>query len=89
MVYHMVMPRKQVLVQLDDALVDALDRLAERHGVSRSELIRRGAAAVIESAERLEADRAVAEAYRATPETEAEIAAAHATALRLLDEETW
>ena len=36
--------RRQVLVQLDDALVDELDARARRAGVSRSELIRRAIA---------------------------------------------
>ena len=36
MVYHMVMARKQVLVQLDDDLVARLDELAAHLAVSRS-----------------------------------------------------
>jgi metal-responsive CopG/Arc/MetJ family transcriptional regulator len=43
----MVMARKQVLVQLDDELVARLDEVAARRGVSRSELVRRGALALI------------------------------------------
>ncbi len=50
MVYPMVVTRKQVLVQLDDEQVERLDRLAEREGTSRSELLRRGAAAVLAAA---------------------------------------
>jgi metal-responsive CopG/Arc/MetJ family transcriptional regulator len=64
----MVMARKQVLVQLDDDLIERLDRLAERHRVSRSELIRRGALAVLEADRVDEADRALIEAYRAQPQ---------------------
>ncbi len=45
------MGRREVLVQLDDDLVDRLDRLAEQQGTNRSELLRRGAAAVLEAAE--------------------------------------
>jgi metal-responsive CopG/Arc/MetJ family transcriptional regulator len=68
MVYHMVMPRKQVLVQLDDELVDRLDELARRVEVSRSELLRRGAVAVLE-ADRIEgAERALVTAYRQHPQ---------------------
>jgi metal-responsive CopG/Arc/MetJ family transcriptional regulator len=41
--------RKQVIVQLDDKLVADLDRAAEDEGVSRSELIRRAALALLEA----------------------------------------
>ena len=68
MLYHMLMPRKQVLVQLDDALVMRLDELAGRLAVSRSELLRRGALAVLEAARTEEAERAAVEAYRRQPE---------------------
>lgn len=60
----MVMPRRQVLVQLDDELVERLDRLAERANVSRSELLRRGAVAVLEASRLDEAEQALIEAYR-------------------------
>ena len=68
MIYHMVMARKQVLVQLDDQTVKKLDRVASRLGVSRSELLRRGAAAVLEAEELREADRRLVEAYRSAPQ---------------------
>ena len=76
MVYHMVMARKQVLVQLDDDLIERLDRLAERQGTSRSELLRRGAAAVLEAADHAEADRALQDAYRRMPQDPAIVSAA-------------
>ncbi len=41
------MARKHVEVQLDDDLVDRLDEVADRHGVSRSELLRRAALALL------------------------------------------
>jgi metal-responsive CopG/Arc/MetJ family transcriptional regulator len=41
------MPRREVLVQLDDELVEQLDRIAKALGTSRSELLRRGTQAVI------------------------------------------
>jgi metal-responsive CopG/Arc/MetJ family transcriptional regulator len=40
------MGRREVLVQLDDELVERRDRLAAEQGTNRSELLRRGAAAV-------------------------------------------
>lgn len=66
--YHMVMARREVLVQLDDDLVERLDKLAEHVGTSRSELIRRGATAVLESADESEADRRLQLAYRRVPQ---------------------
>jgi len=68
MLYHMVMGRREVLVQLDEDLVDRLDRLAKTEGVSRSELLRRGAAAVLDAAELHDADRALQDAYRRVPQ---------------------
>lgn len=68
MFYHMVMSRKQVLVQLDDDLVERLDELAGRLDVSRSELLRRGALAVIDAHRLAGADAALVEAYRRVPQ---------------------
>jgi Ribbon-helix-helix protein, copG family len=68
--------RREVLVQLDDDLVDRLDRLAEQYGTNRSELLRRGAAAVLEAAERAEADRVLQDAYRRLPQDPVIVAAA-------------
>jgi hypothetical protein len=68
MTYHVAMARRQVLVQLDDDLVARLDRLATEEGTSRSELLRRGAAAVLEAAELMRADAALREAYRRVPQ---------------------
>jgi predicted transcriptional regulator len=64
----MLMPRREVLVQLDDELVRRLDLLAAKVGTSRSELLRRGALAVIEAAELAEADRQLVDAYRRQPQ---------------------
>lgn len=67
MVYHMVVARREVLVQLDDQLVEKLDELARRTEVSRSELLRRGALAVIEADEWARADQRLTEAYGKYP----------------------
>jgi predicted transcriptional regulator len=53
----MSMARREVLVQLDDDLVARLDELAAQLGTNRSELLRRGAAAVINAEELATADR--------------------------------
>jgi Arc/MetJ-type ribon-helix-helix transcriptional regulator len=76
MKYHMVMARKQVLVQLDDELVAALDRLAAARGTSRSDLVRRSVLALLEAADVAEADRALQDAYRRIPPDPALVEAA-------------
>ena len=76
MAYHMPMARREVLVQLDDDLVGRLDALAERAGTSRSELLRRGALAVLQAAELAEADQQLVEAYRRQPQDPAIVTAA-------------
>ncbi len=74
--YHMSMARKQVLVQLDDELVARLDALADSQGVSRSELLRRGARAVLEAEELARADEELRAAYRRRPQDPAIVEAA-------------
>jgi metal-responsive CopG/Arc/MetJ family transcriptional regulator len=61
------MARREVLVQLDDELVDRLDALAADLGTNRSELMRRGAQAVLEAEELTAADRHLLLAYRRQP----------------------
>ena len=67
MVYPMEMARREVLVQLDDDLVERLDELAADLGTNRSDLIRRGAQAVLDAERLAEADRELQAAYRRTP----------------------
>ena len=76
MLYHRVMARREVLVQLDDELVSRLDLLAAKVGCSRSELLRRGAVAVLEAAALAEADQQLVDAYRRQPQDPAIVAAA-------------
>jgi len=64
----MVMARRQVLVQLDDDLVTRLDVIAADIGVSRSELLRRGALAVLEAREIAQADSELIQAYSRQPQ---------------------
>jgi predicted transcriptional regulator len=70
------MARREVLVQLDDELVASLDDLARRRGVSRSELLRQGALAVLEASELAAADLQLQEAYRRHPQEPALVDAA-------------
>ncbi len=67
MVYHMVMARREVLVQLDDEMVEKLDEMARRVKVSRSELLRRGALAVLQADEWAQADERLVEGYTRHP----------------------
>lgn len=67
MLYHMVMPRREVLVQLDDELVERLDEIAGRTSVSRSELLRRAALALIEADRLAQADQRLIEGYTKSP----------------------
>lgn len=61
------MARREVLVQLDDDLVERLDALATQVGTNRSELLRRGAQAVISAEDLAKADREFEAAYRRQP----------------------
>jgi predicted transcriptional regulator len=79
--------RKQVLVQLDDALVAALDRRANEAGVSRSELIRTAIADHLRDLDWEEADRAAIEAYRRVPEDARELPALDRLAVEILGDE--
>ncbi len=63
----MKMARREVLVQLDDDLVERLDALAADLGTNRSELMRRGAQAILEAEDLATADRALRQAYRRQP----------------------
>jgi metal-responsive CopG/Arc/MetJ family transcriptional regulator len=62
------MSRREVLVQLDDDLVTRLDHLASERGISRSELLRRGAIAVLDAADLRRADDELQVAYRRIPQ---------------------
>lgn len=62
------MGRREVLVQLDDDLVTRLDQLASERGTSRSELLRRGAVAVLDAADLRGADEELQAAYRRIPQ---------------------
>lgn len=71
----MAMPRREVLVQLDDELVARLDVLARRAKVSRSELLRRGALAVLQADEWVKADKRLKRGYAKHPPDPALLAA--------------
>lgn len=62
------MARKQVIVQLDDKLVAELDKAAKQDGVSRSELLRAAAVALLEARKVRRLERRLVAAYKETPQ---------------------
>ena len=80
------MARREVLVQLDDRLVERLDHLARALGTNRSELLRRGARAVIAAEDLAAADSELAEAYRRLPPDPALVRSAARLAARTAPE---
>lgn len=62
------MARKQVIVQLDDKLVAELDKAAAQEGVSRSELIRMAALALIEARKIRRLEKKLVDAYTKVPQ---------------------
>jgi len=73
-----------VLVQLDDEIVQALDRLTGPMDASRSDLIRRAVNLWLDALDEAEADIRYAEAYKRIPDDLEELAAWDALQL-----ETW
>ena len=67
-------------------VVERLDRLADEQGTNRSELLRRGAAAVLEASELAAADRELQDAYRRIPQDPAVVTAATRLAARTVPE---
>lgn len=63
-------------MQLDEELVDQLDRLAARLDTNRSELLRRGASAVLAAVDVEVADEELRQAYRRIPQDPALVIAA-------------
>lgn len=59
--------RRQILIQLSDELIAALDERASRLGVSRSALIRQAIEAHLRDDVRAEIDRRIVEGYRRIP----------------------
>jgi predicted transcriptional regulator len=86
MMNHMAMACTQVLVQLDDESVLRLDRLARDMSVSRSELLRRGARALLEAADLARADEALIEACRTQPQHRSMIETASTLAAKMAPE---
>ncbi len=86
MLYHMVMARKEVLVQLDDDLVRELDRIAKERGTNRSELLRRIARRFVQTEDEARSDTELVAAYTAIPQYDDEIEALMTLALEVWPE---
>ena len=63
----MRVPRRQTLIQLDDARLAALDQRASASGRSRSDLIREAIDLLLESGDPAAIDAAIIEGYRNQP----------------------
>jgi hypothetical protein len=65
--YHMVMARRQTLVQLTDEMVVLLDALALKKGTTRSALIRSVLDEYLREEDEAEKDRRLIEGYKRIP----------------------
>jgi len=83
------MPRKQVLVQLTDELVERLDELAEHTGRSRSAMVRDAVERYVVTESEAEKDRRLVEGYTRFPDDGEFAAMAEDSLRRMLDEESW
>ena len=80
----------QIAVKLPDALVRELDELvAQGLFPSRSSAVRRAVEAIVATQRRDALERAYAEGYRRTPESESELAEAERLAKQAIADEPW
>lgn len=68
----MVMPRKQVLVQLSEELVAALDAEAEQLGTSRSAVLREAASRYVKERDDARITQQIVDGYTRFPQTDDE-----------------
>jgi metal-responsive CopG/Arc/MetJ family transcriptional regulator len=84
----MVVPRRQALIQLDDARISALDERASSSGRSRSELIREAVDLLLGTGDAARIDAAILAGYTAHPAEEGD-ALALAETIAAIKEEPW
>ena len=82
------MARKQVLVQLNEALLAAVDERAGQRKTSRSEIVRSALEAYLADGVEAEIDRQIVEGYRRIPPPESD-PWAEAAARRSIRDEPW
>lgn len=80
----------QLVTRVDDDLAAAVDRLVEDGVVaSRSEAVRLGLEQLVDRHRRHEIGMKIATGYRERPQTDAEVAWADESAVRMISEEPW
>lgn len=80
----------QMVTRVGDDLARAVDELVEAGVVaSRSDAVRAGLEELVEHHRRRQIGARIVEAYRAEPQTEAEISWADESARRMIAEEPW
>ena len=84
----MPIPRRQTLIQLDDARIAALDQRAAASGRSRSDLIREAVDLLLGSGEKAAVDAAIVAGYERHPASQLD-AWALQSALAAIRAETW
>ena len=82
------MPRRQTLIQLDDARIAALDERAAASGRSRSDLIREAVDLLLGPGDAAAVDAAIVAGYRRHP-TSARDAWGEQSALAAIRDEPW
>lgn len=85
----MLMARQPTLVQLNDDLLDLLDRRAAATARSRSELIREAVTAYVADDRRALIDAQIVASYQRTPETADEVAVATIALRDSIADEPW
>ena len=83
------MPRKQVLVQLTEELIERLDELGRRLGRSRSAIVRDAVERYVVKESEAEKDRRLIEGYTKYPPDGEFDASAGENLRRLIEEESW
>jgi Arc/MetJ-type ribon-helix-helix transcriptional regulator len=66
----MAVPRRQTLIQLDDARLAALDERAAASGRSRSDLVRQAIDLLLGTGDAAAVDAAIVDGYKRTPVSE-------------------
>lgn len=81
---------EQFAIRMSDDLARSLDGLvASGRFATRAEAVRAAVERLVDNERRREVGRAIVEAYERLPQTEAEVSAATASAIRAIEEEPW
>jgi len=81
---------EQIAVRIPDDLAEDLERLVESGGFgSKAEAIRQAIRRLVEEVRRRQIGEQIAEGYRRIPQTDEELEAVRAAAIRSIEEEPW